>query len=107
MIAQGLVADMELGLDASGIITKVGVGVKHAKVGDRVATFGLGTYRTLLRTHESLVTTLPDDLSFEEGASLPAAYVTAYQAVVRAGYLSRGETILIHSAAGGKSILFL
>lgn len=104
MVSMGGVADTELGLDAAGIVKRVGKNVTLVRKGDRVATFQPGAYRTLLRTHQSLVAKLPDDISMEAGASLPTVYVTAYQALCVAARLTPGETVLIHSAAGGESI---
>ncbi|KAI3336843.1 putative polyketide synthase [Xylariaceae sp. AK1471] len=101
MVSMGLVANTELGADASGIIKRVGSKVTTTKPGDRVATFCFGACRSLLRMHESLVAILPKEMSLEEGASLPTAYVTAYQSLYEVGRLAPGETVLIHSAAGG------
>ena len=102
MVSKGHVADTELGLEASRVIKRVGLDVKSVKNGDRVAAFCLGTYRTLLRTHETLIAPLPDGMSFEDGAALPAAFGIAYHGIVKLGSLTAGETILIHSGAGGK-----
>ena len=44
---------------------------------------------------------LPAGLSFIEGATLPVAFITAYSALVSQARLRRGETVLIHAAAGG------
>jgi len=44
---------------------------------------------------------LPDDLSYDEGAALPMNYLTAQFALVERGGLRRGETVLVHGAAGG------
>lgn len=104
MVSMGQVADTEIGLDAAGIIKRVGRNVTLVRPGDRVATFHPGAYRTLLRTHQSLVAKLPEEMSMEAAASLPTIYVTAYQALYVAARLLPGETVLIHSAAGGKSI---
>ncbi|KAL9113104.1 MAG: hypothetical protein Q9227_002716 [Pyrenula ochraceoflavens] len=101
MVGMGLVPDTELGLDAAGLIKRVGRNVASLRPGDRVATFQPGAYRTLLRTDQSLVAKLPEDMSMEVGASIPTVYVTAYQALWVAARLLPGETILIHSAAGG------
>ena len=102
MVSMGLVPDTMLGLDASGIIKRAGAGFTLVKVGDRVATFFVGAYASLIHTHETLVNKLPDRLSLEEGASVPTVYGIAYQSLIEIGRLSRGESVLIHSAAGGK-----
>ncbi|KAL9085033.1 MAG: hypothetical protein Q9165_007774 [Trypethelium subeluteriae] len=101
MVSMGLVPDKVLGLDAAGIIKSTGARVTSVKPGDRVATFFVGAYANLIHTHESLVNKIPDHMSLEEGASIPTVYGTAYQSLIEIGRLSRGETILIHSAAGG------
>lgn len=101
MISIGLVPSTEIGVDASGIVKRVGSKVTATKPGNRVATFYPGACQSLLRMHESLVVNLPEDMSLEEGASFPAAYVTAYQSLYEVGRLTPGETILIHSAADG------
>ena len=102
MVSMGLVVDTVLGADAAGTIKRVGSKVTLIKPGDRVATMYLGAYCNLLRTQETLVQLLPDDMSVEEGATLPCVYITAYQGLVEIGRLAEGETILIHSAAGGR-----
>src|SRR6185295_2602798 len=50
---------------------------------------------------QAQVMPLPPGLSFVEGATLPVAFVTAYYALVKQAQLKRGETVLIHAAAGG------
>ena len=44
---------------------------------------------------------MPAHLSYEESATIPAAYLTAYIALIDRGRLQAGERILIHAAAGG------
>ena len=97
----GLTDSSEMGFDASGIVKRVGAAVKLVQPGDRVATLCNGALRSLLRTNASLVVRLPDNMSLEEGASLPAAYVIAYHGLCEVGRLVQGETVLIHSATGG------
>lgn len=101
MVTMGLVQDTELGCDAAGVIRRVGSKVSLVKIGDRVATFSIGAYRSFLRAPESLVAKIPDDMSIEHAASLPCVYVTAYQSLYTIGRLEKDQTILIHSAAGG------
>ena len=101
MISKDLADGTKMGLDASGIIKRIGPKVTLVTTGDRVATLFNGTFRSIICTHESLVVKLPDIMSMEDGASLPAAYATAYQALCEAGRLASGETVLIHSAVGG------
>ena len=101
MVSMGLIADTQLGLDAAGVIKRVGSKVSTVQAGDRVATFCMGAYRNLLQTHETLVQKIPENLSIEEGATIPCAYITAVQGLIEIGRLQPGESVLIHSAAGG------
>ena len=63
-----------------------------------LAAEGVGSFVT---TPASLVTPKPVELSFEEAAAIPIAYLTAYYALHEQARLRRGERVLIHSAAGG------
>ena len=105
MVSMGMIADTEIGIDAAGVIKRVGPDVTLVKPGDRVATCQFGTsYCNLIRVPECLVQKIPDHMSIEDGASLSCVYVTAFQGLVEIGRLSPGESILIHSAAGGKQL---
>ena len=100
MVSMGLVADTLLGVDAAGIVKRVGSAVTRVKPGDRIAAFG--GYANLVHIDEGLVEVLPPEMSLEEGASLPTIVATAYQSLNEVARLEKGETILIHSAAGGQ-----
>lgn len=52
------------------------------------------------RVHGDCCAVIPDNISFEEGAALPIVWGTVYYSLVDKAHLSRGESILIHSAAG-------
>jgi len=47
------------------------------------------------------VAKIPDNLSFEETASVPTIYITVYHSLVNIARLQRGETVLIHAGTGG------
>jgi NADPH:quinone reductase-like Zn-dependent oxidoreductase len=101
MIAMGQIQRPVLGYEASGIINRVGAKVTKFKQGDRVIYMGQGAMRTALRSHESYVHALPTNLTFEEGVTIPIAYATAYQSLIEVARLQKGESVLIHAAAGG------
>ncbi|MGI8882486.1 MAG: NADPH:quinone oxidoreductase family protein [Jatrophihabitans sp.] len=72
------------------------------RVGDRVAAFtALGGFAELAAVDLSAVFALPDEISFEVGAALLLNYLTVHFALVRRGRLRRGDTVLVHGAAGG------
>jgi NADPH:quinone reductase-like Zn-dependent oxidoreductase len=106
MIAMGYVKDTMIGSDAAGVVTSIGSGVTRFNVGDRVAVIQKGAMRTTLRVDASIPQRIPENLSMEEGASLPTIYATAYHAMIEVARLQKGESVLIHRASGGKSLLF-
>ncbi|MCX6407084.1 MAG: NADPH:quinone oxidoreductase family protein [Propionibacteriales bacterium] len=70
--------------------------------GDRVAGFCmLGGFAEYAVTQPDMTLPLPDSVSFEQGASVPLNYLTAYFALVERGRLAEGERVLVHGAAGG------
>lgn len=97
--AHGKLATDDFGVEASGVILKVGGDVKNLKVGDRVAAMTQGAFATTTRTKASLAFKLPSDMTFEAGASLPLAYSTAYYSLIELGRLQEDESVLIHAAA--------
>ncbi|KAI1774242.1 ketoacyl-synt-domain-containing protein [Hypoxylon cercidicola] len=98
--AHGKLATHDFGVEASGVVTAVGKDVKNIDVGDRVAAITKGAFATTTRTKATFAFKLPSDMQFEEGATLPLAYSTAYYSLVEMGRLNEDETILIHAAAG-------
>ncbi|GFF43418.1 lovastatin nonaketide synthase [Aspergillus udagawae] len=101
MIAMGQIADTDLGVECSGIVTRVGSKVTKYKVGDRVITFRLGCFRNFLRNPEEMFQKIPDSMSFEDAASIPCIYSTVYYSLFDVAHLQQGESVLIHAAAGG------
>ena len=72
------------------------------KPGDRVAAMVmLGGFAETAVAPEFLTFKLSDDLDFAEGAGLILNYHTAYFCLVTRGRLAKGETVLVHGAAGG------
>jgi NADPH:quinone reductase-like Zn-dependent oxidoreductase len=101
LVALGNLAENKLGVDASGIITRVGSAVTDLKVGDRVMTASCDTFATYVRFPAQGAIAIPAGMEFEEAASMPLIFLTAYYALVTAGGIVAGEKILIHAAAGG------
>ncbi|MFX3618685.1 MAG: NADP-dependent oxidoreductase [Sporolactobacillus sp.] len=94
-----------LGWDVAGVITKLGTNVSGWNEGDRVfarpATTPQGSYAEYTAVDDDLLARIPDNLSFEEAASIPLAGLTAWQALFDYGNLEKGESVLIHAGAGG------
>lgn len=54
-----------------------------------------------MRTPKELVVPIPSFMSFEEAATIPATFLTAYYSLFYLARLEKGESVLIHAAAGG------
>ncbi|KAE8350731.1 phenolpthiocerol synthesis polyketide synthase ppsB [Aspergillus coremiiformis] len=103
MASMGLVPARGLGQEASGIILRTGSRAAEAfKPGDRVSAVSTGgTHATKTRCDYRVTAKIPDTMSFEEAAASPMAHATAYHALIRLAKLRRGQSMLIHAAAGG------
>jgi acyl transferase domain-containing protein/NADPH:quinone reductase-like Zn-dependent oxidoreductase/NADP-dependent 3-hydroxy acid dehydrogenase YdfG len=85
----------------SGIITRLGSNVTNFAVGDRVVSSAPGRYRTYESVPASVCYKISDNESFTEMAGVPMVYGTAIHALQNLANLQAGESVLIHSAAGG------
>lgn len=95
-----------LGVDISGVVAEIGEDVKNFEVGDQVFTSKkLGTtggFAEYAAVSEDLVVNKPEEISFEEAASLGIAALTAYQLVNNEPHqLKEDETVFIQSGSGG------
>ena len=92
------------GMEAAGIVDAVAPDVTDFKPGMRVAYIGMGSYADFTRIRPSRVIPLPDFMSFEQGAALPIAMLTAWHMLHTIHDTRAGQTVLVHSAAGGVGI---
>ncbi|WP_018923941.1 NADP-dependent oxidoreductase [Salsuginibacillus kocurii] len=94
-----------LGWDAAGIIREVGANVKDFEVGDRVftrpETTDKSTYAEYVAVDEELLAKMPESMSFEQGAAIPLAGLTAYQCLMDFAEMKEGDHVLIHAGSGG------
>lgn len=97
----GLITGFALGLDAAGTVRRVGSAVTTVAVGDRVIGFFPHCLANRAVTHERQVTKMLPEIGMAEAAALPTPFSTADYALRDLARLTEGETILIHSAAGG------
>lgn len=103
-LLEGGFAGATLGLEAAGIVTRIGAAVHDLRPGDKVACFAPASLATHLVTKRFAVAKLPDGVGFAAGATLTAAFFTVTYALSHLAGLRRGERILIHGAAGGVGI---
>ncbi len=93
-----------MGLEASGVVRRTGKSVTSVKPGDAVVAFAPACFSTVVRTTEEAVAKKPSNLTFAEAASVPVAFFTSWYAIHYLGRARRGESILIHGAAGGAGL---
>ncbi|HTJ21672.1 MAG TPA: NAD(P)H-quinone oxidoreductase [Gemmatimonadaceae bacterium] len=97
----GFPADIP-GLEFAGEIEAVGEDAHGWREGDRV--FGItggGGNAEYLVADAGTVARVPETLSWTEAASVPEAFMTAYDSLVTQAQIQRGETVLIHAVGSG------
>jgi propanol-preferring alcohol dehydrogenase len=104
---------MTMGHENAGVITEVGEGMEHWKVGDRVGLAPLmpdgdaigygnwdGGYGPMVKATEANLVKLPDEVSFELGAMATDAGLTAYHAMVAVGGAAKGKKVGVIGLGG-------
>ncbi|HUI57612.1 MAG TPA: NAD(P)-dependent alcohol dehydrogenase [Bryobacteraceae bacterium] len=93
--------DRRLGVDVAGKVEAVGRNVTQFKNGDEVFGACRGAFAEYARTSETSLAIKPENVSFEQAASVYVAALTALQGLRDKGQLQPGQKVLIHGAAGG------
>ncbi len=94
------------GVEGAGTVEAVGVGVAGIAVGDRVAYAGpVGSYAEVRLVPADKLVKLPDAVSFEQAAAVMLQGMTAHMLLKKVYAVQRGDTILVHAAAGGTGLL--
>ncbi|MCJ1402141.1 hypothetical protein MMC11_005360 [Xylographa trunciseda] len=101
MIGLGQIPYQDLGFECSGVVTALGRGVSDFAIGDRVCTMAGGCYANHIQVPDFTVQKFPEDMSFTIAASILTIFTTAHYSLINVAQLNRGESILIHAAAGG------
>ncbi|KAJ4255263.1 hypothetical protein NW757_004776 [Fusarium falciforme] len=92
-----------LGCECAGVVTQVGPDAPF-HVGDRVAIIGGDSYSTVLKTTSALCARIPDNLSFEDAATMPCVYTTVIHSLLDLARIEKDQAVLIQSACGGIGI---
>ncbi|WP_422647575.1 type I polyketide synthase [Actinoalloteichus caeruleus] len=92
---------LPLGLEAAGVVTEVGRGVDGFAVGDRVMGLCEGGFASEVVVDHRMWSRFPGSWSFAEAATVPVTFLTAWYGLRDLGRLVEGESVLVHSAAGG------
>ncbi|MEU8733441.1 NAD(P)-dependent alcohol dehydrogenase [Streptomyces tendae] len=89
------------GLDAAGVVERVGADVRGLSPGDPVLGFCPGAFAEYACTSAPLLVPVPSDLTFEQAAALPVGAVTALRGIRTVGRVRSGQRVLVNGAGGG------
>lgn len=90
------------GAEVAGVVAEVGTNVKDIKKGMRVVTLiENGGYADYAVAPANSLIPVPDEVPFEKAVALPLQGLTAYHIIKTMGRMEKGETVLVHAAAGG------
>lgn len=96
------------GQEGAGIVTAIGADVTQVKTGERVAYTGtLGSYAEYAAVPANKLIRIPDELDFEQAAAAMLQGMTAHYLSHSTYELQKGETALVHAAAGGVGLLLV
>jgi len=96
------------GNEAAGVVEAVGEGVTEVKVGQRVASASsLGAYADERLVPAKVLVPLPDGISDEQAAAMMLKGMTAQYLLRQTYVVKRGDTILVHAAAGGVGLIMV
>ncbi|WP_449224302.1 SDR family NAD(P)-dependent oxidoreductase [Amycolatopsis pigmentata] len=90
-----------VGAEAAGVVAEVGPGVTRFVVGQKVMGLFPGGAGQSAVTDHRMLSAFPAPWSFQQAASVPVAYLTAYHGLVDLAALGTGERVLVHAGAGG------
>jgi NADPH2:quinone reductase len=97
---------LTIGMEAGGTVTAVGANVSEVKVGDKVAYTGVaGAYAEQAVVPSSKLVVLPAGVSTKQGAATMLQGMTAHYLACSTYPLKKGDTCLVHAAAGGVGLL--
>jgi NADPH:quinone reductase len=97
---------LTLGLEAGGTVTAVGPNVSEVKLGDKVAYTGVpGAYAQFASVPAARLVVLPSGVNTRQGAAAMLQGMTAHYLACSTYPLKKGDTCLVHAAAGGVGLL--
>ncbi|KAK6958415.1 hypothetical protein Daesc_001215 [Daldinia eschscholtzii] len=100
LLALGRENGTTFGNECAGVIHRTGRNTDF-KVGERVCVFSSTAFSTFTRVKAEHVARIPDGISIVHAAAVPTQFITAWHAIHNTAKMQKGESILIHSAAGG------
>ncbi|RVD84423.1 uncharacterized protein DFL_006174 [Arthrobotrys flagrans] len=96
-----------LGSEGSGTVEAVGAGVTKYKPGEQVVYYGSGSYTEYVNVPEKAISHIPEGLKLEDAAAILIQGLTALTMLRESYEVKKGDTILIHAAAGGTGLVLV
>ncbi|PFX31931.1 Quinone oxidoreductase 1 [Stylophora pistillata] len=98
---------LTMGVEAAGVVEKVGANVSGVTKGERVAyaVVGSGAHAEYAKVSASRLVKVPDEVSFEQAATSMIQGLTAHYLVHTTGRVKAGDKVLIHAISGGTGSL--
>jgi NADPH2:quinone reductase len=96
-----------IGSEFAGEVVEVGAEVRDFKVGDRVMCHSPGSHAQFAVSDYGRAMKIPDGMGFEQAATLPIGLNTLHNALVTAGRLKAGESVMVQGASSGVGIIGL
>ncbi|GDY50973.1 polyketide synthase [Streptomyces violaceusniger] len=102
VVALGMIPGQDvIGSEGAGVVLDIGPGVSDLAPGDRVMGLFSGAFGPVALTDHRLLVRLPEGWSFADAAATPVVFLTAMYGLMDLAGLRPGESVLVHSAAGG------
>ncbi|SIO86180.1 type I polyketide synthase [Nocardiopsis sp. JB363] len=102
VVALGLVdGETGIGIEGAGVVLETGSEVTDLAPGDRVAGMFDGAFGPFAVADRARLARMPQGWTFEQAASVPVAFLSAYHGLVGLAAVRPGESVVVHAAAGG------
>jgi NADPH:quinone reductase-like Zn-dependent oxidoreductase len=105
--SHGASAGRPVGSEFSGEVIEAGKDVRDFKVGDRVMCHSTGSHAEYAVADYGRAMKIPDGMNYETAATLPIGLNTLHQALITAGRMKAGETVMVQGASSGVGIIGL
>src|SRR6267154_380995 len=105
--SHGAAAGKPIGSEFSGEVIEVGADVRDFKKGDRVMCHSPGSHAEMAVSDYGRAMKIPDGMGYEQAATLPIGLNTLHNALVTAGRLKAGESVMVQGASSGVGIIGL
>src|SRR5438045_6517114 len=105
--SHGAAAGKPIGSEFSGEVIEAGADVRDFKKGDRVMCHSPGSHAEIAVSDYGRAMKIPDGMAYEQAATLPIGLNTLHNALITAGRLKAGESVMVQGASYGVGIIWV